>query len=63
MVTNAQLFNELSSKVLVGQVWSCFEFPSKSDQPGSSSLIRLKVMKDKRKILIQFIYRMFTIRY
>ena len=32
-----------------------FEFASKPDQPGLSSLIRLEVMKDKSKILVQFI--------
>ena len=39
----------------VGQVWSGFESVTKPDQPGLSSLIRLEVMKDKRKILVQFI--------
>ena len=41
--------------VPVGQVWSGIEFVTKPDQPGLSSLIRLEVMKDKRKILVQFI--------
>ena len=40
---------------MVGQDWSGFEFAKKPDQPGLSSLIRLEVMKDKRKILVQFI--------
>ena len=35
---------------LVGQVWSGFEFATKPDQPGLSSLICLEVIKDKRKI-------------
>ena len=40
---------------MVGQVWSGFKFATKLDQPGLSSSIRLEVMKDKRKILVQFI--------
>ena len=47
--------NELSKKVPVGQVWSGFQFATKPDQPGRTSLIRLEIMKDKRKILVQFI--------
>ena len=43
----------------VGQVWSGFEFVTKPDQPGLTSLIHLEVMKDKRKILVQFIERIF----
>ena len=34
-----------------------FQFATKPDQPGYSSLIHLKVIMDKRKILAQFIYR------
>ena len=52
---HAQLLNELSYNVPVGQVWSGIEFATKPDQPGLSSLIRLEVMKDKRKILVPFI--------
>ena len=52
---HAQFLNQLSKKVLVSQVWSGFEFATKPDQPGLSSLIRLEVMKGKRKILVQFI--------
>ena len=33
--------------------WSGFEFAKELDQPGLSSLIRLEVIKDKRKILVQ----------
>ena len=48
-------------EVPVGQVWSGFEFVTKPNQPRLSSLIRLEVIKDKRKILIRlymrFLYR------
>ena len=38
------------------QVWSGFEFATKPDQPGLSRLIRLEVIKDRRKILVRFLY-------
>ena len=40
-------------RIAVGQVWSGIEFATKPDQPGLSSLIRLEVIKDKRKILVR----------
>ena len=41
--------------VAIGQVWSDFEFATKPDHSGLSSMIRLEVIKDRRKVLVRFI--------